>query len=63
MILALGTLPGALIAPYWPNDYGQDLDLWRQLTTASDCSGLGVGAPRSFSKGLTLNHPLCGYRA
>ena len=30
----LGTLPKALVSPYWPNEYGQDLGLWRPLTTA-----------------------------
>jgi hypothetical protein len=30
----LETLPGALIGPYWPEDYGRELGLWRPLTTA-----------------------------
>ncbi len=49
-IHALGTLPGALVAPYWPNDYGQGLGLWRPVTTA--LFGLqwmaGGGAPVVF---------------
>jgi tetratricopeptide (TPR) repeat protein len=30
----LGTLPGAIASPYWPNEYGQSLGLWRPVTTA-----------------------------
>ncbi len=30
----LDTLPEALVAPYWPNEYGRDLGLWRPVTTA-----------------------------
>ena len=30
----LGTLPEALISPYWPNEYGRDLGLWRPAATA-----------------------------
>ena len=30
----LGTLPKALVSPYWPNEYGRDLGLWRPLATA-----------------------------
>ncbi len=28
------SLPGALLRPYWPGDYGRDLGLWRPTTTA-----------------------------
>jgi len=28
------TLPEALVTPYWPGEYGQDLGLWRPATTA-----------------------------
>jgi tetratricopeptide (TPR) repeat protein len=31
----LGTLPEALVSPYWPNEYGRDLGLWRPVATAS----------------------------
>ena len=27
------TLPEALVEPYWPNEYGQDLGLWRPVVT------------------------------
>ena len=30
----LATLPEALVSPYWPNEYGRDLGLWRPLATA-----------------------------
>jgi hypothetical protein len=30
----LSTLPKALISPYWPNEYGKDLGLWRPVATA-----------------------------
>ena len=30
----LGSLPEALVSPYWPGDYGRDLGLWRPATTA-----------------------------
>ena len=30
----LGTLPEALVSPYWPNEYGRDLGLWRPAVTA-----------------------------
>ena len=30
----LGSLPEALVSPYWPNEYGHDLGLWRPVTTA-----------------------------
>ena len=29
----LGTLPGTLVEPYWPNEYGRELGLWRPVTT------------------------------
>lgn len=29
----LGTLPGTLVEPYWPNKYGRELGLWRPVTT------------------------------
>lgn len=28
------TLPGALVEPYWPSEYGRDLGLWRPMATA-----------------------------
>ncbi len=30
----LSTLPEALVSPYWPNEYGRDLGLWRPVATA-----------------------------
>lgn len=30
----LGTLPGTLVEPYWPNVYGRELGLWRPVTSA-----------------------------
>ncbi|RMH11239.1 MAG: hypothetical protein D6701_15335 [Gemmatimonadetes bacterium] len=30
----LSDLPQALTEPYWPNEYGQELGLWRPVTTA-----------------------------
>lgn len=30
----LRTLPGTLVEPYWPNEYGRELGLWRPVTTA-----------------------------
>jgi tetratricopeptide (TPR) repeat protein len=32
-IQSLGTLPGALLKPYWPGQYGKQLGLWRPTTT------------------------------
>jgi hypothetical protein len=32
-IQSLGTLPGALVAPYWPGEHGQSLALWRPVAT------------------------------
>ncbi len=29
----LGTLPGTLVEPYWPNKYGRELGLWRPVAT------------------------------
>ena len=46
----LGTLPEAVLSPYWPNDHGRGLGLWRPVTTA--LFGLqwvaGGGAPVVF---------------
>jgi hypothetical protein len=33
-IQSIETLPGSLVAPYWPDDYGEELGLWRPVTTA-----------------------------
>ncbi len=30
---ALGTLPKALVEPYWPGEFGSELGLWRPVTT------------------------------
>ncbi len=32
-IQSLETLPGALLQPYWPGEYGQGLGLWRPMAT------------------------------
>ena len=32
-IQSLRTLPGALVAPYWPGEHGQSLALWRPVVT------------------------------
>jgi hypothetical protein len=33
LIHELGTVPEAMASPYWPNQYGRDLGLWRPLAT------------------------------
>ncbi len=33
LIHDLATLPEAMASPYWPNEYGRDLGLWRPVTT------------------------------
>lgn len=33
-IHSLETLPGALVEPYWPGEYGEGLGLWRPVVTA-----------------------------
>lgn len=32
-IQSVETLPEAILEPYWPNEYGKDLGLWRPVTT------------------------------
>ena len=32
-IQSLGSLPGALLDPYWPGEHGQNLALWRPIVT------------------------------
>ena len=32
-IHSIETLPGSLVAPYWPDEYGEELGLWRPVTT------------------------------
>lgn len=34
-IQSLASLPAALLEPYWPEEFGQELGLWRPLTTAA----------------------------
>lgn len=34
-IQSLGTLPGAIVKPYWPNAFGRELGLWRPVTTGA----------------------------
>ncbi|MEQ1856179.1 MAG: hypothetical protein ABL963_06910, partial [Longimicrobiales bacterium] len=57
-IHALGTLPSALTAPYWPDAYGQELGLWRPATTASFglLHVLGGGSPVVFHAANVLGH-------
>lgn len=31
-IHSIETLPGALVQPYWPNEYGKEMGLWRPVT-------------------------------
>ena len=54
----LGTLPEAVLAPYWPNDHGRGLGLWRPVTTA--LFGLqwvaGGGAPVVFHAVNVVTH-------
>ena len=33
LIHDVATLPEAMASPYWPNEYGRDLGLWRPVTT------------------------------
>ena len=46
----LAGLPAALVEPYWPNEYGKELGLWRPVTTASFAVQwtLWGGAPVGF---------------
>lgn len=57
-IHSLETLPGALLEPYWPIEYGEDLGLWRPVTTA--LLGLqwvaGGGSPAVFHAFNVLAH-------
>jgi len=57
-IQSLQTLPGAIVRPYWPGDYGRNLGLWRPATTA--VLGLeyvaGGGAPWVFHAFNVLAH-------
>ena len=57
-IHSLETLPGALVTPYWPNDYGRELGLWRPVTTGA--FGLqwivGGGSPLVFHAVNVLAH-------
>ena len=57
-IHSLETLPGALLEPYWPVEYGEDLGLWRPVTTA--LLGLqwvaGGGEPAVFHAVNVLAH-------
>jgi len=57
-IQSLETLPGALVRPYWPDDYGRELGLWRPATTAT--LGLlhaaGDGGPVLFHLANVLAH-------
>jgi protein O-mannosyl-transferase len=59
-IQSLEALPGALVQPYWPGDYGRELGLWRPVTTA--LLGLeyvaGGGAPLIFHVVNVLSHVL-----
>ena len=49
-IHSLDDLPGTFFEPYWPNEYGRELGLWRPLTTLSYGVqwALWMGAPVGF---------------
>ncbi|MGD8729228.1 MAG: glycosyltransferase family 39 protein, partial [Gemmatimonadota bacterium] len=51
-------LPGAVLAPYWPNVYGKELGLWRPVTTGALGVGwiLGGGSPLVFHALNVLCH-------
>ena len=57
-IQSLETLPGAVVAPYWPSVYGRENGLWRPTTTA--LLGLqyvvGDGSPVPFHVMNVLGH-------
>lgn len=57
-IHSLASLPDALVAPYWPGDYGREMGLWRPTTTA--ILGLqyviGGGSPVLFHAVNVLGH-------
>jgi tetratricopeptide (TPR) repeat protein len=59
-IQSSATLPGALMSPYWPTDYGEELGLWRPVTSA--LLGLqylvGGGSPLLFHTVNVLLHVL-----
>lgn len=57
-IHSLATLPGALVRPYWPGDYGRELGLWRPVTTAllGVQYVIGGGAPWLFHTVNVLAH-------
>lgn len=59
-IHTLGALPGAVVRPYWPGEYGRELGLWRPVTTMF--LGLeyavGGGSPLIFHVANTLGHVL-----
>jgi len=57
-IHSLETLPGSLTTPYWPTAYGQELGLWRPVTTGA--FGLqwliGGGSPLVFHVVNVIGH-------
>jgi tetratricopeptide (TPR) repeat protein len=59
-IHSLETLPGALVAPYWPIEHGRELGLWRPVTTG--LLGLqyviGGGSPLIFHVVNVVGHVL-----
>ncbi|GMR12413.1 MAG: tetratricopeptide repeat protein [Gemmatimonadota bacterium] len=42
----LSKLPGTLVEPYWPNEYGRELGLWRPVTTGLFALQLAVWGER-----------------
>jgi len=59
-IHSLATLPGALLQPYWPAAHGQELGLWRPVTTGllGIQYVIGDGEPLIFHITNTLGHLL-----
>ncbi len=57
-IHSLGTLPGALVTPYWPTDFGRELGLWRPATTSmlGLLYAVGGGSPIAFHVANVLGH-------
>jgi tetratricopeptide (TPR) repeat protein len=57
-IHSLETLPGALVAPYWPTDFGRELGLWRPATTGTLglLYAVGGGTPLVFHAANVIGH-------
>ena len=57
-IHSLDSLPGALVAPYWPGEHGVELGLWRPVATAVYALewAIGGGSPAPFHVVNVLAH-------